>query len=129
MEKKISTQLADYEFDRSGILHIRPKAVQFTDELIAENLEVVIFFIGNKKVFMYVDNSLAMPFDKSHRLAFEEQCDQFCLAVAFTSNSVLGNAIANIYIAMTRTKIPMKIFRKKDEAMNWLQQLMNIEVN
>lgn len=123
-KKFLETAMCFYEFDSHGVLHITPKNVESTDEIVASNYKDVKAFIGSRKVLMYVDSSSSLPVDKKQRLAFEKQSEEFCLALAFTSKSTLGYAVASIFIAMTKSKIPMKIFRKKSDALTWLYDLL-----
>ncbi|MBU2020242.1 MAG: hypothetical protein KJ941_11410 [Bacteroidetes bacterium] len=120
--KTLSTDLADYFFDEFNILHIKVKDVEFTDEIIEANYNLVRQFIGETKVKMFVDNTVTIPYDKKQRLSFERQTDEFSLALAITSNSVIGNAISNIFIAMSKVKVPMKLFKKEASAIEWLRE-------
>lgn len=123
VQTTLKTAMCLYEFDDTHILHVTPFPVDLTDSIIEENYLLLKDFVNNKKVKMFVDNSNGLPFDKKHRLAFERQSEEFCSAIAFYSNSVVGNAIANIFVAMTRTVIPMKIFGNQTRALNWLREL------
>lgn len=120
----LETEMCTYSFDTHGVLHIIPNKIEVTDELIESNYKQVKDFIGTRKVLMFVDSTQSLPIDKKQRLAFEKQSEEFCLALAFTSKSNLGHAVASIFIAMTRTKVPMKIFRKKSDALRWLYDLL-----
>jgi hypothetical protein len=119
-KKNISTEIAEYQIDEHNILHITMKGAQMTDENIESNYQILKDFLDGKKIKMYIDNSISTPYDKKQRLSFERQTDEFCEAMAITSNSVIGNAIANIFIAMSNSKVPIKLLKKKEQAIKWL---------
>ncbi|MFT7344877.1 MAG: hypothetical protein ACI9XP_001466 [Lentimonas sp.] len=119
-KKSLKTPLAHMEFDDQQILHFALNGKEVTDDSIEKNYLMVKEFLSGKKVCFYVDNTESQPYDKKYRLAFEQQLEEFCEAVAVTSGSVIGTAVANIFIAMTKTKVPIRVFNKKESALNWL---------
>ena len=121
----LRTPLAEYHFDEHGILQVVTSSVVIDDENLQESYELMKNFLGGKKVCMCVDNTNSQPYNKKYRLNFEQQLEEFCLAVAVTSNSRVGSAVANIFIAMTKTKVPMKIVRNKEHAIEWLKYYLS----
>ena len=45
----------------------------------------------------------------------------FCKAEAFVINSLSHKILANIYLKFTKPERPVKFFKKKDEALKWLE--------
>jgi hypothetical protein len=112
----MSNDLADYYIDDYNIVNITPKNVLITDQMINDNSEEFRKFVKEQKVKVLVDNSVTLPYNKKQRLAFEEQTNQYCLALAIMSSSAIGNTLGNIFIAMSRSKVPMKLFSNKESA-------------
>jgi len=118
----LTTPVATYTFDARGVLHIVSSGIEVDDSILESNFHAVKNFLGGQKTKMFADVTRSTPFDKRYRLAFEKQANELCLALAMTSESVLGTAVANIFIAMSRSKVPMKMFNRKDQALKWLDQ-------
>jgi hypothetical protein len=125
MEKatsQLQTEMANYHIDNKGILHIEQKGVEITDEIIEGNYRSVSAFLEKKKYAMFCDATDSLPIDKKARLAFEVQSEEYCLALAIVSDSVLGRAVTNVFFALTKSTFPMKLFKEKQEALTWLEQ-------
>ena len=69
---------------------------------------------------MLVDTTNTQPFQKKLRQHYQEQVQEFSLGVAVTSRSKIGYALANLYFALIRTSVPMKIFNSNAEALDWI---------
>jgi len=114
------TPLATYAFDIYGIVHVESSGAEVTDQAVETNYQMLKAFLKGEKVKMFIDNTQSVPYEKKYRLSFERQLHQFCTAVAITSKSKIGIAVAQIFLAMTKVEFPIKIFKDNTEALQWL---------
>lgn len=44
--------------------------------------------------------------------------------IAILQNSVIGNMVANFFIGINRPTVPVKLFKKEDDAVKWCEQFL-----
>ena len=109
-----------FYLDSADILVINAKDFIFTIESISRDFNLILDVIGDRKVKLIFDANSLLPFEKSIRLKLEEMLNKVGIAMAVTTQSRVGRMVANIFFALSTTKIPMKMFSNKEHARLWL---------
>ncbi len=110
-----------YWLNDEDTLCFKAKDVIFTIENVKHDFKIIIDYIGTKKVKVYYDSSVILPIDKRVRLLLEEMLTEVGIALAVSSNSRIGIMVANIFLALSTTAIPMRMFKTQNEAIQWLE--------
>ena len=72
----------------------------------------------------YSDNTCLNPNFSSEAKAFMgEHFHKFAKAFAMTENSAITRFVTHTFIYLNKPKIPIKMFRNKEDAINWLKSL------
>lgn len=119
--KKLSTQLADLEFDSLGVLSLKTKPINITEKEICETFDLVKKTTKGKKIPILVDNSLSMPYDSKLNSIMEQQVKEVASGIAVVSSSTVGVLIVKVFLSLKKTPVPIKIFKSRKSAMSWLR--------
>lgn len=120
----IKGEIADYFYDKEGILYSYSKSPVRTVKNISGNIELVKQITGGKKVplLIYLCNS-PVP-DKETRKFSTEQLPNVYTAMAMVSKLGLSKLIMNILFRLKPPPIPMRSFTDDVKARNWLLQYL-----
>jgi hypothetical protein len=120
----IKGEIADYFYDKDGILYSYSKNPVRTVKNISENIALVKSITGNKKVplLIYLSNS-PIP-DKETRKYSAEQLPNVYTAMAMVSDKALSRLIMNVLFRLKTPPIPMRSFTEDTEAKGWLKQYL-----
>lgn len=120
--EKVEGELCHFWMEDSNTLCIEAKDIIFTESTVNNDFQLIQDFVGkNHKIKMYYDATRILPLDKKVRLLLEQKLTVLADALAVTSHTKVGVMVANIFFALSSTKIPMKMFSNSEEAMNWLK--------
>ncbi|CAN0015426.1 unnamed protein product [Chrysoparadoxa australica] len=117
----LTTELADMELDSLGILTLKTKPVELTENNICETFDLVKQTTNGKKLPILVDNSLSAPYDSKLNNLMEEQVNQIATGIAVLSNSTVSLLIVKVFLSLKKTPVPIKIFKSRKNAMSWLR--------
>ena len=120
----IKGKIADYYFDKGGILYSFSKNPVRTIENISANIALVKSITNNKKVplLIYLSDS-SVPY-KAARKFSTEQLPNVYTAMAMVSKPGLSRLIMNILFRFSPPPIPMKSFTDDKPANEWLKQYL-----
>jgi hypothetical protein len=120
----IRGEIADYFFDKSGILYSYSKGVKRTVQNISRNADLVISITGGRPVplLIYLCDS-PMP-DKAARQLSAEKLPQIYSAMAMVSKPGLSTLIMSILFRFKPPPIPMRSFTNDTDAREWLKQFI-----
>lgn len=122
--EKVEGELCHFWLEDYKTLCIEAKDTLFTEQTVNHDFRLIQEYIGkNRKVRMYYDATKILPLDKRVRLCLEEKLVVLAEALAVTSSTRVGVMVANIFFALSSTKIPMKMFSRQEEALSWLKNV------
>jgi hypothetical protein len=121
----IHGEIADYKYDREGILYSYSKNPKRTIRNISENIALVKQITGGKKppLLIYLCNS-PIP-DKETRRYSAEQLPNVYSAMAMVAKPGLSKLIMNILFRLKPPPIPMKSFADDEDAREWLRKFLD----
>ena len=118
-------ELADFWFDDFGILCAVSKKVHRTIEKQKANYAFIREITGNKRVCLFVDNTVTYIQDEKTREFSAREMPELFKAMAIISNSVMGKAAAHLFQYFHGQPIPISSFDNETEAKEWLKQYLN----
>jgi len=121
--KKIQGILCESYLDESGIFHIRSKGKLITSSELEFDLKQIQDHLSKYSIKPPVlfDATNLPPLDKKIRKRFEQILNEMFSALGVVSESKIGLMIANIFIALSKTEVPTKIFSHTMSAEVWLR--------
>ena len=78
---------------------------------------------NNQKQYWCYDIALLNSFSKDSRDYADKHGQELLYACATTVNSHLTKFMFNTFLKLKGSKIPMKVFTKRDEAIKWLLEI------
>ncbi len=120
----ISGEIADYQFDDSGILYSYSKNPKRTIENISKNVALVQSITQNTPVPLLIFLCDSPIPDKETRIFSKKQLPILYKAMAMVGKPGLSQLIMNILFQFSQPPIPMKSFSNKEAAKRWLQQFI-----
>lgn len=120
-ERHAATETVSITLTDDGILRIvpvdrRPQNARDAEE----NLAIARRIVGERQVALLVDLRESGPLEREARLVYATQVD-FAVAQALLVDSIFSTVAANLYLRLTHTRFPMKIFRDEAAATEWLK--------
>ncbi|MFL5753061.1 MAG: STAS/SEC14 domain-containing protein [Bacteroidia bacterium] len=119
--KTYETALGKYWLD-GEILHFQAGNAPRTIPHVKENFGTIRRAMNNKKVCLLADLSDISPLEKDTRDYIVREVQQTYSAVAFVSDSHLGNVIAKMFLMLKEPGFPGRKFSDEKEAIAWLKQ-------
>ena len=119
--QSIPANLGEFYLDSDGIFHIKANESLITLELLETDANAIHNYLSslNYKPAVVYDVTRITPIERKIRKRFEELLEEHFSSLAVVSNSRIGLAVANIFFALAKTPVPMRIFRSKEDAINW----------
>lgn len=71
----------------------------------------------------YTDNTNIKGFGSEERVYVSERFHHFAIASAIKENSALVRYITHSMLYLNKPQIPLKLFKKEENAINWLKSL------
>jgi len=123
MHKALDTQYVYYELHDDLLIGTYKKNPRLSLEMAEEIVRVRLEFTGPEPVVGLVYNQGVVSMDKKARdyLASEKGVHGF-KAAAIILDSPFSSFLVNFFVSVTKPKIPVKMFSKKEAALKWLQQ-------
>lgn len=119
------TPTSTFWYDENGILcSISKKAPPLSMEETIKVTEEFKKALHGKKICMLADVTNTTESTKAIRDYAAKELPKFVKAVAMVSNSVLGAMLANLFFKMKNQPYPVKMFKKEEEARQWLKQYL-----
>ena len=108
---------------KDGILYFNylPNAtitIDVAKEIVKRRLE----YTEGASYPLFVTGEGLRAMDKVSRDYFAKEGVKGVLAAALVTNSVYTEFFGNMFLRITQTSIPSKLFTNKEEALHWLEQ-------
>lgn len=111
--------------DDGIIITINNKQATHSLENAIENLRITKLLAGDKARPLLVDMTDVRSMDRVAREAYvNPENKQFICAVALLTRSNIGRVIANIFMNVQKTVVPVKLFNDPVKAKEWLMQFL-----
>jgi len=121
--KIIEGKLCRFWFDNDDILCIEANDNLITADDLKHDYLLIAKELDGRKARIFYDASSLQPIEKRIRLMLEEMLESVGVSLAITSQSRVGRTIANIFLALTATRIPMKMHADRSSAFAWLKEI------
>lgn len=115
-------ECCEWWFENDSLIRIRSKGYLKTEEKLKRDFEQIRNQMSTHKVKIYYDASLIAPIEKKIRVLLETMLKEIGLALAVTSDSNIGRMVANIFFTLSKTEVPMQIFKNEQDAIRWLNR-------
>ncbi len=123
MEKSLDTPYVHYFLQGDLLTGTYKKSSRITLEIAKEIVKERLDFTGNQPVAVLIYNEGVKTVDKKARDYFtSDEGVQHLVAAAYVVENKFSSFIANFFVAITKTKIPVRIFSNKQAALKWLAQ-------
>lgn len=123
MTKILDTPYVHYELQEDMLIGTYKKGLKITLEIAKEVVKTRLEFIDYKPKLTLALNQGVISMDKKARdyLSSDEGV-RGTIAGAIVLDTPFGSFLGNFYLSVTKPKIPLRIFSKKETAVKWLQQ-------
>ena len=123
MRKFLDTQFVHYELQDDLLIGTYKKGLKISLEMAKEIVKARLELTGHQPVVALALNQGVLSMDKKARdyLSSDEGV-RGIIAGAIVLDTPFGSFLGNFYLSVTKPKIPLRIFSKKETALNWLQQ-------
>ena len=123
MYKTLDTQYVYYELQDDLLIGTYKKNPRLSLEMAREIVKVRRDFTGPDPVVALVINQGVVSMDKQARDYFSsEEGTRGIKAAAMILDSPFGSFLINFFLTVSKPKMPVKTFSKKDAAIKWLQK-------
>lgn len=109
---------------KDGIVTLEPKMGETIQTLESMKIDFEIFkeWTQNEKYNFLVDSRRLQKFDSELRVFAQENSPLFFKKYAVIISSGTSSFLANMFMHLTKPKIPTKLFTNKADAIKWLNQ-------
>ena len=123
MDKTLDTPYVLFELHDDLLIGRYKKGLKINLEVAKEIVRLRQEFTGPKPVLGLIYNEGVLGMDKQGRdyLSSDEGA-RGIIAAAYILDKPFNSFLANFFIAVSKTKIPVRTFSKKEAAMKWLQK-------
>jgi hypothetical protein len=115
-----SSAIADFWFDEEGIFYCIAKPTERNIENLAQAYELVEKITAGKKVCLLTDLTNTGVQSKKERDFAMELLPRYYKVMAIITQSDFGRTIANIFLSLYNSPIPIKTFKTEEEAKEWI---------
>jgi hypothetical protein len=123
MRKFLDTLYVHYELEDDLLIGTYKKGLKISLEMAKEIVRVRLEFTGHKPVLALALNQGVVSMDKKARdFLSSDEGVRGVIAGAIVLDTPFGSFLGNFYLSVTKPKIPLRIFSKKEAAVKWLQQ-------
>lgn len=93
---------------------------------VQKSLELSHLVGKDKRFFVLLEGEEnASVSDEARKLAASEEYAKYTRALALCSNNPAMAVMGNVFMTVSRPKIPTRFFSKREDALQWLKSLMN----
>ena len=129
MKSKIfSSDIGRYYYKEQIFFIEMLPGVEVTLENAKKDVGVSRKIVGDDKYCVCIDLADIKSIDREAREYFRKRNSQEHStngqAIAIIVHSLLGRVIANFFIGFNKPEIPLKLFTKKEEAVEWLRSFL-----
>lgn len=123
---RITTRTQEMVLDEQGIVCCRVlEGAQINLEDAKENVRAVHLLASGRPVPIYIDASGSKGGNKEARDYFaSEEVARIQIACAFLVTSPLSYLIGNFFLGLNKTKFPFRLFKKEEQAKEWLKSFL-----
>ncbi len=118
---ELDTPLAKY-FLKGDVLYIKTKKVLIDKENQKENLDLMVEYLNGERPKVFIDAEESLPSMKEQRDQMKREMETHVKQMAVFSNKTFINGLVNIYLAMIKPTIPVRLFNDYKEALEWLDK-------
>jgi hypothetical protein len=124
MEKVLETETVKYILEDDVLTGIYKKNPTLTLEMAKEIVKERLKFTDNRSVVALLYNEGVGVVEKKARDYFTsaEGIKGIKATAVILDTNPFRRFVANFFVSITSTKMPVRIFSKKEAAMKWLQQ-------
>ena len=122
--KSDSSEISLLNLRKGGIVTLEPKEGETVQTLQSMKLDFEIFkeWTKDEKYNFLVDSRRLKKFDSELRVYAQKHSPLFFNKYAIIISSGTSSFLANMFMHLTKPKIPTKLFTNKTDAINWLKQ-------
>ena len=121
-QEKIETQHVTFQLI-GGVLHATYKPSIIDLKVAMEAVRIRKEYCNNKTCpHLIMDYSVAKLTKEARDFLSSSEGIEGVAAAAVITNSIFKQTMINFWLKVTRPKIPVQLFIKKEEAVNWLQK-------
>lgn len=113
---------AQYQFLPGNILKVSHHGFDNNFESTDEELNKIKSKLNHRKHKIVFNNEGFKYSGKKVRLISLNRLDDIAHALAFVSKSKTAYGLASIFVALSRTQCPIRIFKNEADALSWLDQ-------
>ncbi len=120
----IKLNLGEFHVDHNDIMHIVANDHLITTDLLEKDYQAIKSFLERNQLKPPVvyDATNTTPIERKIRKRFEEMLDELFVSLAVVSDSKIGLAVANIFFALSKPRVPKRIFSQKLDAIQWSKE-------
>jgi hypothetical protein len=126
MSKKITAEVFTIEMRADGILHLHAEGDKTIDmRLYKVLISSIGELTGGKKVpILSTADELTLPNEEVKEYMVKPEANPFCIANALIAPSLSQKLISNVLIRIIRPARPIRLFRNKEDAIEWLKTFL-----
>ena len=128
--KRLTTDLADYEFDNQILLVVPKAGIVLEKSEMETMLKEAIAFTNSEKYYALIDTSNYVETTVEARNYYAaSDYTKYRFADAFIVKSLPIKIVVNFYMKFNSPTLPTKMFNNRTDAMNWLMELRKSSKN
>ena len=122
--KSGSSKVSLISLRKDGIITLEPKEGEFVQTLESMKMDFKIFeeWTKDEKYNFLVDSRRLKKFDSELRVYSQENSPLFFNKYAVVISSGTSSFLANMFMHLTKPRIPTKLFNNTTDAINWLKK-------
>ncbi len=118
------TSTSHYWFENGVFYLVSKENKNRNTALIQKEAQELKQKIGEEPVCAIMDISRSTPTSSEERKRSAEQLPLYFKAIAFIISNPVTRMLSHLYLGSAGIKIPVKMFSKEEEALEWLQQYL-----
>ncbi|NQT62687.1 MAG: hypothetical protein HQ556_06990 [Candidatus Marinimicrobia bacterium] len=127
INKILKSRTAEILLAENGIIHQNhfPES-EVTLEDVKQELAIYPILSNNRKICVLIDLSNVKSVEKQARdYLASDATSEFVLATALVAPTMVSRVLGNFFLGLNKPPIPVKLFRSKEEGLEWLMQLIS----
>ena len=123
--RKEKCSIGDIILRNDKILMLKPDENKTTATLndLKEQYEIFMDITNGIPHLFYSDNPNMKSFGTEERVFVSNNFHHFALACAIKENSAIARYITHSFLYLNKSKVPIKMFKTEENAINWLKSL------
>jgi hypothetical protein len=122
MKKILETPYVNFELHDDLLIGTYKKGLKITLDIAKEIVKTRLEFTDYKPKLTLALNQGVISMDKKARDYLSNEGIQGVIAGAIVLDTPFGSFLGNFYLSVTKPKIPLRIFSKKEAALTWLDR-------